>query len=262
MLSDGKRRGADLLILCYHAVSRHWASPLAVRPDRLEAQVRFLQRRGFVARTLADALARPSARTLVVTFDDAYRSVGTEGFPVLDRLGVPASLFVPTDVVDSEGAMTDLIRIPAAWVAEDEEEMRAMSWEEVRRLAAAGWEVGSHTCSHPRLPDLSAEEARAELTRSRSICESRLQRACDSLAYPFGSHDEQTMRLAREAGYRRAVTLELRLLAPLHGRGPMSLPREGIYPTTGWPKFLINASMLVRRVRASAPYAALASGLQ
>jgi peptidoglycan/xylan/chitin deacetylase (PgdA/CDA1 family) len=259
---NGKRRNADLLILCYHAVSRSWTSPLAVRPDRLEAQVRFLLRRGFAARTLAEALARPSARTLVVTFDDAYRSVATEGFPVLDRLGVPASLFVPTDIVDNSGPMTDLIRIPDDWVADDEEDMRAMSWEDVRRLAAAGWEVGSHTCSHPRLTQLSAGEALAELTRSRSICESRLQRACDSFAYPFGSYDEQAMRLACEAGYGRAVTLELRLLAPLRGRGPMSLPREGIYPTTNWPKFLVNTSILVRRARASAAYAALASDLQ
>lgn len=258
---EPRLRGPDLLILCYHAVSRGWDSPLAVHPARLEAQLRFLLRRGFSARTLADAVASPARRTLVVTFDDAYRSVGTEAFPVLERLGVPASLFVPTDLVESRGLITDLVRVPDAWVGE-EDDMRVMSWDEVRRLAAAGWEVGSHTCSHPRLPRLGGEEALSELRRSRSICEDRLQRRCDSLAYPFGSHDERTMRLARDAGYDRAVTLELRLLAPLHGRGLMNLPREGVYPNTSWPKFLVNTSHAIRRARYSAPFATLAKRLQ
>ncbi|MGB7588910.1 MAG: polysaccharide deacetylase family protein [Solirubrobacterales bacterium] len=114
-------------------------------------------------------MAEPARRTFVVTFDDAYRSVAVEGLPVLERLGVPASLFVPTDLVDERGLMTELIRIPDDWVG-DEEDMRGMSWEEVRGLATAGWEVGSHTCSHPDLTQLEAEQVQSELQRSRLIC--------------------------------------------------------------------------------------------
>jgi len=252
--------GPGLLVLCYHAISSSWSSPLAVHPDALRDQLRFLLRRGWNAKTLAGAVAEPTRRTLVVTFDDAYRSVLAEGLPVLEKLGVPASLFVPTDLVDDEGLMTDLIRIPDDWIGE-EEDMRGMSWDEVRKLAARGWEIGSHTCSHPDLTSLPEEEARAELERSRAICEERLQESCASLAYPFGFHDEATKRLAREAGYGQAATLELRLLTPLHGRDLMDVPREGIYPTTHFPKFLVNTSVFVRRARFSRRFAAAARSL-
>jgi peptidoglycan/xylan/chitin deacetylase (PgdA/CDA1 family) len=259
--SESWTPGADLLILCYHAVSRRWSSPLAVHPNRLEAQIRFLLRRGYAAKTLSDAVGNPARRMFVVTFDDAYRSVTTEALPVLERLGVPASLFVPTDLVDNRGLMTELIQIPDAW-AGDDDDMRGMSWDEVRRLVGAGWEVGSHTCSHPDLTRLGTGETRAELQRSRSVCENELQLTCDSLAYPFGFHDEPTMQIARQAGYRRAVTLELHLLTPLYGRGLMDLPREGIYPTTNWPKFLINTSRLIRRARFSTLFGAMAKAPQ
>jgi len=256
-----KAPGPELLILCYHALSRRWSSPLAVGPDRLGAQVRFLLGRGWVAKTLAEAISQPARRTLVLTFDDAYHSVLSEGLPVLERLGVAATLFVPTDLADRGGLMTDVIPIKDAWVG-DQKEMRGMSWEEVRRLAEAGWEIGSHTCSHPDLRALGSERVTEELRRSRSICEERLQRACHSFAYPYGFHDERTKSLVAEAGYRRAVTLELHLLTPLHGRGLLDLPREGIYPTTSWPKFLINSSRAIRRARYSAPFGALAGLLQ
>jgi peptidoglycan/xylan/chitin deacetylase (PgdA/CDA1 family) len=249
--------GPGLLILCYHAVSSSWSSPLAVHPEQLRRQLGYLLRRGWHATTLAEAVAAPRRRTLVVTFDDAYRSVLDEGLPVLVELGVPASLFAPTDLVDEEGLMTDWIRIPPDWVGR-EEDMRAMSWDAVRTLAAAGWEIGSHTCSHPDLTLLPAAEARAELQRSREACEERLQRPCASFAYPFGFYDPSSMALVREAGYLQAVTLELRLLTPLHGRGLMDLPREGIYPTTNLPKFLVNSSVSVRRARFSGPFAGLA----
>ncbi len=244
------------LILCYHAVSASWSSPLAVTPQKLAAQVRFLLRRGYEARTLAEAVSEPARKkTFVVTFDDAYRSVREQALPVLADLGARASLFVPTDVVDRCGLMTEAISIPSNWVG-TADDMRAMSWDEVRSLAAAGWEIGSHTCSHRHLTEVGGPQLRFELERSKEICEGQLQMPCTSLAYPFGTYDVRAMEEAARAGYRCAVTLEQHVLDPLHGRGLMELPREGIYPSTGWPKFLLNTSSLVRRLRYSAWYSA------
>jgi peptidoglycan/xylan/chitin deacetylase (PgdA/CDA1 family) len=249
------------VVLCYHAISTSWSSPLSVTPGKLGAQVRFLLRRGYEARTLARAMDEPArGKAFVITFDDAYRSVREQALPVLAELGVPASLFVATEIVDRRGLMTEMIPIPKAWVGPTED-MRAMSWDEVRSLAAAGWEVGSHTCSHPFLTEVDGERLRLELERSKEICESQLQAPCISFAYPFGAYDDLAMEAVGRAGYRQAVTLEQHVLDPLHGRGRLDVPREGIYPSTTWPKFLLNTSRPIRRLRCSAPFSVAARRL-
>jgi len=142
----------------------------------------------------------------------------------------------------------------------EEEDLRVMSWEEVRRLAAAGWEVGSHTLSHPHLPELGDRVLEDELARSRGICEEQLQTACETIAYPYGSHDERVLEATGAAGYRLAVTLEQRMFEPISGRGPLDLPREGIFRETRRPKFVANTSRTIRRVRLSEWYRRIAVG--
>lgn len=250
----------DPLILCYHAVSPTWDCFLAVEPDRLRSQLRHLLHRGYRPMTLSAALAKPDGRrTFVVSFDDGYRSILDRGLPVLAELGVPATVFVPTDLIDEAGLfryMSDA-HLPAR---EQEEELRCMSWTEVRRLADAGWEVGSHTCTHPHLPEIDDRRLATELRRSRAVCEERLQRPCESIAYPYGSHDARVMAATAEAGYRLAVTLETRMFEPIAGRGALDLPREGIFRETRWPKYLANTSRTIRRVRLSRWYEKVAFG--
>ena len=255
---DGGPVSVDLLILCYHAVSPNWDTSLSVFPERLAAQARHLLRRGYRPKTLSQALSEPlEGRTFVVTFDDGYRSILEHGLPALSELGVPATVYMPTDLTDEGGLFKHL---GPNEMAVDEEDVRCMSWEEVRRLADAGWEVGSHTCSHPHLPQIDDEQLALELRRSREICEEQLQRPCESIAYPYGSHDARVMKATDEAGYRFAVTLESRLLEPITGRSLMSLPREGVFRETRLPKYLVNTSRTVRRVRMSGWYERIAFG--
>lgn len=248
----------ELLVLCYHAVSDKWPSPAAVAPARLGSQLRLLQRRGYRALTLSAALREGAPRrAMVVTFDDAYVSILERGLPVLDALGIPATVFVPTDAADAAAPMTwsELAR----WVGgEHESELRCMSWEQLRELSRRGWEIGSHTCSHPHLTEIEPARAEHELGDSRRRCEEELERPCTSLAYPFGSYDRALIELVGAAGYESAVTLDERIAAPLRGRGPLEVPREAIYRETGWPVFVAKTSRLVRRVRISRAYASLA----
>jgi peptidoglycan/xylan/chitin deacetylase (PgdA/CDA1 family) len=248
----------DLLILCYHAVSPDWNTSLSVYPEQLTAQARHLLRRGYRPKTLSQAFSEAiEGRTFVVTFDDGYRSILEHGLPALADLGVPATVFMPTDLTDEGGVFEYLgpDEMPA-----DKEDVRCMSWEEARRLADAGWEIGSHTCTHPHLPEIDDEQLERELRRSREICEEQLQRPCESIAYPYGSHDARVMQATEDAGYRLAVTLESRLLEPITGRNLMSLPREGIFRETRLPKYLINTSRTVRRVRMADWYERIAFG--
>ena len=74
----------DVLVLCYHAVSESWAAPLSVTPRGFERQLRLLSDRGYRGETFTEAVLAPEgAKTMAVTFDDAYRSVFEVGLPIL-----------------------------------------------------------------------------------------------------------------------------------------------------------------------------------
>jgi peptidoglycan/xylan/chitin deacetylase (PgdA/CDA1 family) len=241
----------DVLVLCYHAVSERWPAPLSVTPERLEQQLRFLTERGYRGATFEQAVTAPPAKKVVaVTFDDAFRSVFDLAFPILSRLGLPGTLFVPTRLIDGEGPMT--------WPGTDhwvggpyEDELIAMSWQEVEQLADAGWEIGSHTQSHPRLAELEQSAIESELRGSREDCERRLGRTCHSLAYPYGEigvdFDARAIRAAGDVGYLQAATLPGRL----HSALPLQWPRVGVYYRDDLKSFRRKVSPRMRWLRAS-----------
>ena len=235
----------DVLVLCYHAVSDRWASPLAVTSAALERQLQLLVERGYQATTFTEAvLDPPFRRTLAVTFDDAYASVERLGRPVLDRLGLRATVFAPTAWVDRGGPMAwDGI---ARWADGDHrQELVPMDWGGLRGLADAGWEVGSHTVTHPRLTELPPEALRRELTTSRAACEDRLGRPCTSIAYPYGAVDARVRGAARAAGYSAGATLPSRRVpAPQ----PLGWPRVGVYPGESERRFRRSVSPMGRRL--------------
>jgi peptidoglycan/xylan/chitin deacetylase (PgdA/CDA1 family) len=243
----------EVLVLCYHGVSTSWPAPTAVTPVHLSEHVSTLVRLGYRGATLRDALTAPVARkTLVVTFDDALRSVREQAFPILSRLGVPATVFAATAHADRAA--------PAAWSGheqwlgtEHEHELDCLSWDELRELMQAGWEVGSHTRSHPRLTQIDDDRLRDELEGSKADCERRLGLRCDSIAYPYSDYDDRVVQAAREAGYLFGVTVPLGPREPL----PLQWPRVGAYRGEPAARILLRAR--ARRWRPSAAMGALLS---
>jgi peptidoglycan/xylan/chitin deacetylase (PgdA/CDA1 family) len=244
---------ADVLVLCYHAVSPTWPAPLSVTPERLERQLELLVRRGYQGATFEEAVfASPATRTLAVTFDDAYLSVLDLGKPILDRLGLVGTVFVPTDYPARDE--------PMAWPGIDHwlegphrEELRPMSWEQLGALADGGWEIGSHTCSHPHLTEIHEAALEHELSASRLECERRLGRPCRTIAYPYGDYNERVAAAAGRAGYEAACTLPTRL----HAASPLEWPRVGVYHADDERRFRLKVSSTMRRLRSSGAWNAI-----
>ena len=123
-----------------------------------------------------------------------------------------------------------------------EDGLRSLSWDELRSLADLGWEIGSHTRTHPRLTELDDEQLADELRGSREACSERLGADCASLAYPFGSVDRRVVRATADAGYRAAAALPMRL----HRRRALEWPRIGIYSNDPFPRFRAKVSRVRR----------------
>jgi peptidoglycan/xylan/chitin deacetylase (PgdA/CDA1 family) len=191
------------LVLCYHAVSDGWPNALAVRPAEFERQLRSLLGRGFRPVGAAEAVAG-RGRLLHVTFDDAYASIAG-ALDTLERLGVPATVFAATSFAD-EGRPLDVPEL-ADEARAHPEELRTMAWEQLRGVAERGFTIGSHTVSHPHLPQLGDAELDRELRDSKARCEDMVGRPCSLLAYPYGEHDARVKQAAQRAGYDAAFTL-------------------------------------------------------
>jgi len=209
------------LVLCYHALSAAWGPcGLSLAPEELERQLAALLRRGYRPGTVEEALG--GRRRLHVTFDDAYRSVEA-AMPVLERLGVGATVFACAGPADAGGGPLEIPELEAE-AAVFPDEVLTMDWDALRALAEHGIEVGSHTVSHPHLARLGDEEIGRELRESRARIEDELGRPCRYLAYPYGESDERVRRIARDTGYAAAFGLA-------RGGRPdrYALPRIGVY---------------------------------
>jgi peptidoglycan/xylan/chitin deacetylase (PgdA/CDA1 family) len=253
--ADGRRRvdpgrRRRTIVLCYHAISDEWPAPLAVSQGDFHRQIRAFLQRGFRPATFVDAVLGPSrGKTVAITFDDAYRSVFDRAFPVLAALGARATLFVPTGLA-GDGA---LLRWPGIdhWIGGPwEAELESATWSQVGELAAAGWEIGSHSRSHPRLTSLPDAELVDELRGSQADCERKLGASCRSIAYPYGDVDDRVADAARDAGYIAGASLPDRLEAGVSAPDAMRWPRIGVYPGDNRLRLGIKADLLRRAPRA------------
>jgi peptidoglycan/xylan/chitin deacetylase (PgdA/CDA1 family) len=237
--------GRDILSLCYHAVSETWPADLSISPRQLEEQLRRKLRAGYTPATLSESRAAGrTGKTLVVTFDDGYLSNLTLAAPILARLGVPGTLFVPSDYVS--GGPMEWPGIERWRRGPHERELTPLDWEQVAELAGMGWEIGSHTCSHPKLTTLADDQLERELRDSRAAIEARLRAPCRTIAYPYGDVDDRVVASARNAGYELGVTLPI---SWPDESDPLRLPRVGIYNGKGTISYGIKTSRAVRRLR-------------
>lgn len=248
-----RRRRADdgrsILVVCYHAVSSEWPGELAVSPKRLEGQLRYLLRRGFEPVTFTDAVTGSKQGSLMaVTFDDAYRSVYERARPILDRLGVPGTVFVPTGFPDRG--------VPMSWPGIEHwlrgpwaSELVPASWDELRSLSRSGWEIGSHTRWHPDLPRLGDAELAEELEGSRRDCEGHVEARCTAISYPYGHADERVARRAAGAGYIAGAGLYERLMRNSTESDPMLWPRLFVSRGDGSLRAWVKTRLFTRNPR-------------
>lgn len=201
-------------ILMYHSVAEltnpaydRWC----VSVPRFQEQMSILDRNRYAVLTTGDYVNRLGAgaalpeKFVVVTFDDGLRDFKTGAFPILQRFGFPATLYV----------VAGRVGLSSKWLApEGEGRRRMLTSDEVRFLHRSGIEIGSHTMTHPELDILDHRAAQGEIHGSRRVLEEIIGAPVSSFAYPHGYNSAETRRIVEMAAYRSAVRVRHAHSAP------------------------------------------------
>jgi peptidoglycan/xylan/chitin deacetylase (PgdA/CDA1 family) len=204
------------MVLMYHSVEPYPEDPyrITVHPDRFARQMHWLRARGLRGVSMASLLAAQAegqARGLVgLTFDDGYADFRTHALPVLLRYGFGATLFVVAGRLG--GANTWDLPGPRKAL---------LTAEQVRSVAAAGIEIGSHSLTHPRLSTVDGAWLAAEVAGSRAVLEDVLGYGVAGFCYPYGDLGPRVADAVGTAGYGYACAV----VAPSTVDGRLAIPR-------------------------------------
>ena len=153
-------------------------------------------------------------RTVLITFDDGYRSLYTRVWPVLRWYGFPAVVFVATGSMGGDLFPRDkMYADEKGWPNRILEELRPLTWDDCREIGDL-IAIEAHTVTHPRMGRLSEEKADWEVRESKRQIEERLGREVLSFAYPdgirrHGDYNDSTREALIRAGYKVAFNSEI-----------------------------------------------------
>jgi peptidoglycan/xylan/chitin deacetylase (PgdA/CDA1 family) len=221
-------------VLVYHNIGPDRHGRLVIATRTFDEQMRHLRSEGFHAVALRDFLDFTAGRkqlprkSVLVAFDDGHSSFTRYARPILKELGFTATLFVYTDYIGTGAS--------------------ALSWSDLKRLVAEGFDVQAHSKTHAdlrrRAGESDASYARrmeSELAVPLALFRRHLGRGSETLAYPFGAVDGEVMPLLVRYGYRNGFTV-LRV-ANAAFAPPLTMGRAQIYAEMTPAEFARNVSV-------------------
>jgi peptidoglycan/xylan/chitin deacetylase (PgdA/CDA1 family) len=208
--------GLGAAILTYHSIDTT-GSVISTAPQTFRSQMRFLAENRTPVVDLEAVQKHPGA--VAITFDDGFRNFYEEAFPVLQRYGFPATVFVVSGFI---GKRNDWPSQPDAGIPR----LDLMSWDQLQELSRHGVKLGAHTVSHPFMTRNGQPENDRELKNSRSEIESRTGKAVTAFAYPYGDFDRE-VRSQVANHFPLACTTVLDYLAA--DSDPLALPRLDVF---------------------------------
>ena len=220
---------ATVPILLYHRVTDQTGSyRYAVTVSDFKAQMKLLAGQGYKTLTISELVSvireggNLPRKAVVITFDDGFLDVYENAFPVLQEYGFKATVYMITGVLETKLSYG------------------YMQTPELQELAAAGWEIGSHSVSHSDLKT-STLGMGSELTKSRTDLESRLGIEVRTFAYPFAAANSWIEDQVEKQGYDSAVGVGAFNRHTL--RSLYYLSRREVYHSTslkGFEEFLLT----------------------
>jgi peptidoglycan/xylan/chitin deacetylase (PgdA/CDA1 family) len=182
-------------ILLYHHVSEEHGT-YVVKAETFREQMQWLKQEGYHSITisqLTDAIRNGGPlpeKPVAITFDDGYMDTYDTAYPILKELGYNATVYIITGTQETKLSYG------------------YMQAEQLKALAAAGWEIGSHSVTHTDLKKTSLG-AGNEMKQSKQVLDDLLGTRVRSFSYPFGSANQSLKELAAQQGYDSAVGIDV-----------------------------------------------------
>jgi len=188
-------------VLVYHNFSNKKSDKTAVGQDDFEAQMKYLKQNGFHVVSIDQLLnfidykEQLPEKSIVITFDDAWRSIFDIALPILIKYNFPATFFIYTDFIGGGKAMT---------------------WKQIETLSRIGFDIQCQTRTHRNLAAPKKNESFKEYFKSiemeigypKKLLKKKLNIDCKYLAYPYGETNNLVIALLKKYGYRAAFTID------------------------------------------------------
>ena len=273
-----KARSADrLVVLAYHDIQD--PRQFRIQMEFVAAEMRPLSLDEMLD-VMVETRGDPPEGAVLITFDDADRTLLDHGLPVLKRLGIPAVAFViagylgtsrpfwwrEVEQLIGSGASTPVLNIPAEGVVPHLKRMsdpmrrqtirtlrqsaprmrpqeKQLIATDLRLLHDEGIEIGNHTMTHPILDRCSARRIRSEIVRAHHALQEALGEEPVAFAYPNGNCDQEAIRVLSELGYRAGFLFDHQT-AEIPPPDPFRISRVRVGSHTSLDRFRLIVSGL------------------
>jgi peptidoglycan/xylan/chitin deacetylase (PgdA/CDA1 family) len=206
------RRSLDPLnvkipVLMYHSINPKSTNSNITTPEEFEKQMKWLKDNNFTTLSLDEVYSMITTgknvpeRPIALTFDDGYEDSYQNAYPILKKYDFKATVFLITDAVGQPGVLNE---------------------QEIREMYSNNIDFQSHTATHHELDKLTYQQQLNELTRSKDAISRLLNKNVDSICYPVGKFNDDTITTAKSAGYKMGFTTK-------HGHAKQS---DGLYTLT------------------------------
>lgn len=204
------KKASRVTVLMYHRVGdvcNSWERRYCVTPERFAAHMRALEQRGMRACRVDDFIAwlngdmELSEGSFVLTFDDGFLGVYQHAYPLLSKMGWPATVFLVSGLIGKQDAWTERENPSGSTHP-------LLGRHEIEEMAREGFSFQSHSRSHPDLRRLAGASLAEELTGAREDLENLLRRAVPYFAYPFGWYNDEVLKAVKTSGYKAAFSAQ------------------------------------------------------
>jgi peptidoglycan/xylan/chitin deacetylase (PgdA/CDA1 family) len=225
-------------ILTYHTIADYkqvLPAGVNISVDDFRSQMEYLFQRKYRVIRLERMVKyivngwKPEKNCLSITFDDGYEDHFTNVYPILEKYGFPATIFLTVKYINGY------------WKSEKAEggNIKALSRDQILEMQKGGLiKFGSHGYSHANLIDIAKEKRFIEIRESKLYLEDLLGEDVSFISYPFGVCNEEIKSIVRDAGYKAGFSVWNRKL------DIYSIPRVPLHTHDGIKIFRFKISSL------------------
>lgn len=191
------RKAPPRVAICYHSVKEREAS-------NFKKQMAFLAKGNYKVIQVSEIMTahvQDKKGIVAISFDDGFVSVLENALPVLKELGFPASIAIPT---------ANLAQPPKWNISAGSSHVHemVMSDEQIKEVDKDGFEVVSHTASHPKLTKIRDSQLKYEIEDSKRTLERIVGHEVIAISYPHGDYNTKVCHATQKVGYKLGFTME------------------------------------------------------